>query len=218
MKIASLVLIAISCMGPVSFAQQKAAKPAMAAKAIASDGIWTRRVSRLVNIADTTDLSNRKLRLENDDTPLSGILVKMVLEGKVKAYSNRESNFSEVLTAAQLKVMLTPVVDTMVLEDPVTGQQVTKLARHEFNFDGLTKYRVLEEWAFNKNAGSTSVQIIGLAPVRDIYGDDGTFRGRQSMFWLKYEDIKEVLRKYDSMHPAKNISLAVWEDYLSEVQ
>ncbi len=49
------------------------------------------------------------------------------------------------------------------------------------------------------------VRIIGLAPVKDIIGDDGVYRGSQAMFWLFYPDIRNLLAQYEVYNPLNDV-------------
>jgi len=217
----SILLIATAaiCLSHSLTAQQKTVKSApQVVVPVANDDVWTRRVSRLISIADTTDLSNRKLRQEDKSVPLSEILCKMVAEGKVKAYTGYDSRFAQLLTKREISQLLTPAPDTLQIEDPVSGKMIRKIVKKDIHYEDIVKFRILEEWTYNKSTGNTAIQIIGIAPVRDVYGDNGDYRGHQSLFWLKYADVQSVLKKYEEQHPVKNISMAVWNDYLAETK
>jgi|GEM_PF-1223582 len=230
----ALFIIALLATQPLlaQQAQAPAAKPAAAkpAKAhvhkhsahkaaqAAQPDVWTRRVSRVVSIADTTDLSNRKLRPEGDDRPLAEILIRAAMDGKVKAYSNYDSHFGKMLTPAEVKKMMAPQRDTMVLEDPVTGKEVVKIISRDVNYGTIVKFRVLEEWRYDRVNGSTAIRTVAIAPVKDIYGDDGTYRGSASMMWIKYTEAEPILEAYGQTHPQKNLATAIWDDYLGDAK
>ena len=57
------------------------------------------------------------------------------------------------------------------------------------------------------------VRIVGLAPVKDVYGDDGQFRGQQAMFWLYYPEIRNVLAKYEVFNPENDMFRYTWDEF-----
>lgn len=181
------------------------------------DSILTKRIYRTVDISDTSHNSSGKwkLKLEDIDTPLSEILIKMATRGKVKAYSAEDSSFSKILTNDVLIKMVTPRPDTECIYDPAVGGMM-KIIRRDMNYDDIVKFSMLEEWVYERRTGHTSIQIVGIAPLQDIYSDNGEYKGYKPMFWLKYDDVQDVVKRYEKEHPSKNIPLAIWEDYFSE--
>ena len=107
----------------------------------------------------------------------------------------------------------------MTIVDPVTGTEIQKIIRRDFDPTVIRKYRILEEWAFNPRTGKTDIQITGIAPMLEVYGEDGSYRGSKSMFWVRYNDARPVVEKYDQMHPNHTLASLIWDDYfLSEVK
>ena len=203
------ILVGITYTG---FAQNKAvdnpgAKP-----------IWTKRVSRLITLGDTVNNNKTKLRDESNKVNLAEILTDNVLKGKLLAYTTMDSKLTQTINHKQLNELINGVPDTFEIEDPVTRKKVTKVITIDFNYAEVTHYRILEEWAFDKQTAKTTIQIVAIAPVKDQYGDDGSFRGRTSMFWLKYADVKSILDQYEITHPNANVALGVWNSYFTETE
>jgi hypothetical protein len=105
--------------------------------------------------------------------------------------------------------------DTVTVLDPVTGAERTKVRVQDFDINSIVNYRLLEEWSFDPTSGKTQIRIAGIAPVRDIYGDDGIFRGVQAMFWLRYADAVGLIKKYDELHQDNALFPHLWKDYFS---
>ena len=109
-------------------------------------------------------------------------------------------------------------VDTQVITDPVSGTEITKYINHDFNPETITKYRIKEDWIFDRNQGQMVVRIIGLAPVKDIFGDDGVYRGSQAMFWLFYPDIRGLLAQYEVYNPLNDVARYTWDEFFESRQ
>ena len=147
------------------------------------------------------------------------MMIIAIKAGKLTAYATYDNDFTTKLTAEGLKEITKTKTDTVIITDPVAGKEEMKIVHMDFNYNAIHKYRVLEEWTFNPNTGKTDIQITGIAPVRDIYGTDGTFRGVQAMFWVHFNDIHSILARYEQYHPDNTIAMHVWDDYfLSEVK
>ncbi len=180
---------------------------------------WKKTVSRMIDLAQKEDTVVHHLTDVSNDTSLAEALIGAARAGKITAYSSFDCNFTTKLSIAQIKEMTAPRVDTMLLLDPVTNQEIYKIVSRDFNFDALRKFRILEEWTYNPHAGKTDIQITGISPMQDIYGDDGVYRGRKSLFWVKYNEVRPILTKYDQSHPTHTIASLIWDDYfLSDVK
>ena len=180
---------------------------------------WKKTVYRTIDLAQKEDTAKHHLTDVTNDTTLFEIMANAIKAGKLVAYSNFDHNFTTRFTAVQLKEIMGNKTDTTLIVDPVTNKEKQIIVHHEFNYDAVHKYRLLEEWTFDPITGKTDIMIEGIAPLREIYGDDGNFRGVQAMFWLRYTDAHQVLARYDKIHPTKCFATYIWDDYfLSDVK
>ncbi len=62
------------------------------------------------------------------------------------------------------------------------------------------------------------VRIVGIAPVIDIIGDDGVYRGSQAMFWLYYPDIRGLLAQYEVFNPQNDVYRYTWDEFFESRQ
>jgi Gliding motility associated protein GldN len=180
-----------------------------------STTVWKKQVYRVLNAMEKEDTKEHHLKNANPDTTMLEMMINAIKSGKLTAYSNYDHSFTTRLTMAQLNEMLLQRPDTQVMVDPITGKEATKVISHEFDFYAVTKYRLLEEWTFNPVTGKTDIQITGISPVRGIYGENGDFRGIQSIFWLKYPDVINIIARYEQYHPDNTIASKIWNDYFS---
>jgi len=104
-------------------------------------------------------------------------------------------------------------VDTITVVDPTTGDEVQQRRITDFRPETITKFKIKEDWMFDRNQGQMVVRIVGIAPVQDLYGDDGVYRGPQSMFWLYYPDIRGLLANYEVFNPHNDMYRATWDEF-----
>ena len=188
------------------------------------DSILTKHVYRVVNIIDTsfssTDYYKLKLTPQDIETPFCQALVDLAIGHQINVYASVDSSFSFPLNdLKRADFFVLPKADTEVQEDTVTGQRIIRIVQCDFKIDDITKYKVMEDWSYNRNTGKTNIHVVALAPLQDVYefkNGDYKYTGTHTSLWFKYDDIKGVLKKYANQYPAKNIPLAIWEDYFSE--
>ena len=180
-----------------------------------NNGTWKKKVGRVI---DLSEKENDVTHHNKDAKPKPTLLEMMaddIKSGKLDAYSTFDCSFTTKLSAAELKNMTTSKVDTIVVVDPVTGKEMTKLVRKDCDYSAIHKYRILEEWTFDPHTGRTEIQITGIAPIREIYNEDGAFRGVQAMFWVKYNDARSIIAGYEQYNPGNTIAGHIWHDYFS---
>lgn len=179
-----------------------------------ADILWKKRVWREI---DTREKQNLAFRYPGDDETGGGmfieILVDAVKKGKLKAYSSMDDRFTTALTKDQIMEAFVGKADTNMVEDPLTGEMTQVISNRDFNTDLVTKYRVKEDWMFDRNLGRMIVRIIGIAPMKDIYNDDGSFRASSPMFWLYFPEARNVLAQYEVYNPENDLHRLSWTDY-----
>ena len=178
-----------------------------------TNNAWKKTVYRTIDVTQKEDTVKHHLTDVTSDTTLIEIIVSAVKAGKLVAYNSFDHNYTTKLTKADLLEMTGGRTDTQIVVDPVTNEERRMIIRHDFDPAFIRKYRLLEEWTFDPHTGKTGIQITGIAPVIDVYGDDGAFRGSKSMFWLRYADASSALARYDRLHPTQTFASLIWEDY-----
>jgi gliding motility associated protien GldN len=179
-----------------------------------NDLMYKKRIWREIDIREK---QNMAFRYPGDDYTGGGQFIEIILDavskGKIKAYSNMDDRFTTALTKEQIIDMLVGQPDTTWVTDPETQQEKMVIKRREFNPDVVTKYRLKEEWYIDRNIGRMQRQIIGIAPFKDIYNDDGSFRASQAVFWLYYPEITSMLAQYEVFNPDNDVARMSWYEF-----
>jgi gliding motility associated protien GldN len=179
-----------------------------------ADIMWKKRVWREI---DTRERQNMAFRYPGDEYSGGGYFIEIILDavkkGKIKAYSNMDDRFTSALSIEQINELLIGKPDTILVEDPATGNMIIKISQREFNPDAVTKYRIKEDWLFDRNIGRMRSRIIGIAPILDKYNEDGTFRAAQAVFWLYYPEIRDMLAQYEVFNPDNDVARMTWDDF-----
>ena len=185
----------------------------------ATDVLWQKRVWREI---DTREKQNMAFRYAGDENSGGGMFIEILIDaikrGKVKAYSSYDDRFTAVLTKDQFMEQISGKSDTQTITDPVTQVEKQVITHRDFDPEKITKYRIKEDWIFDRNEGKMVVRIIGLAPVQDKYGDDGIYRGAQAMFWLYYPDIRGLLAQYEVFNPENDVNRYTWDEFFESRQ
>lgn len=178
------------------------------------DAAWKRRVWRQI---DVRQKQNQPFIYQGDEYSGGGAFIEILLDavkkGKVQAYSPLDDAFTTPLDMAAFEKVIGGSEDSVLVEDPITGEQVWTKTKTEFDVFGVTKYQLKEDWIFDRNAGRMVVRIIGIAPLRDRLDDNGNFRGSLAMFWLYYPELRKLLANYEVYNPQNDLHRISWSDY-----
>ena len=184
-----------------------------------ADVLWKKRVWREL---DTREKQNTAFRYAGDENSGGGMFIEILIDalktGKIKGYKTFDDRFTTLMTKEDILETVAGKVDTITITDPITNTETIKYVNRDFNPEQITKYRIKEDWIFDRNQGQMVVRIIGLAPVKDIIGDDGVYRGSQAMFWLYYPDIRGLLAQYEVYNPQNDIARYTWDEFFESRQ
>ncbi len=179
-----------------------------------NDVLWKKRVWREIDIREK---QNQAFRFPGDENTGGGYFIEILMDavkrGKVKAYTPYDDRFVSALTKEQIMEVMTGKDDTTEVPDPLTGEITRQITHRDFDPDLITRYRVKEDWIFDRNLGRMVVRIIGIAPVRDVYDNSGEFRGTQPLFWIYYPEARETLAQYEVFNPENDVARMTWDDF-----
>lgn len=180
-----------------------------------SDIMYKKRIWREI---DTRQKQNVAFRYQGDEYTGGGMFIEILLDavkkGKLMAYSTSDDRFTTPLSKEQIIEMVSGKLDTTYITDLQTDQQVMKVSRREFNPDAVTKFRLKEDWIFDRNLGRMVVRIIGLAPMLDKYSDDDNrYLFSYPMFWVFYPDLRPTLAQYEVFNPENDVARMTWDEF-----
>lgn len=82
----------------------------------------------------------------------------------------------------------------------------------EFNPDKIERYWIKEDWVFDKESSRMQVRILGIAPLKTVTAEDGSFRDVTPVFWVYYPDLRPIFAKHE-VYNGKNFGARMsWEE------
>lgn len=119
----------------------------------------------------------------------------LLTEGSLTAYSlgptDDDDEFRYPMSQSEIDSVLRPVV-TKMTEDLETGEPIPVEVEEPVNSRDITQYQIKEDWIFDKQRSERYVRIIGIAPMKEDYDDEGTKRGYKTLFWLYFPECRYV--------------------------
>lgn len=174
----------------------RTAKPTQYAALREADIVFSKRVWREIDLRERMNqyMISPKGRLID-------VLMAAITAGELTAYDASPNptkgdpngdEFSTPLTADQAKAKMT---DSTVVHkfDAKTGEDIgSKRVAGEFNPDSIVRFRIKEDWLFDKQRSVLEPRIIGIAPlVRPKAA--GVLLDYQPAFWIYFPEARKVL-------------------------
>ncbi|HRH70706.1 MAG: gliding motility protein GldN [Flavobacteriales bacterium] len=182
-----------------------------------ADVMWFRRVWRTVDLREkmnhplyfpTESINDRKSLF---DVIKQGLLV----DGSITAYDPGpladDDEFKKPLLATDLKEMFTRI-DSQYTESLTTGDMELVVQEIPLESAEIKQYVIKEDWIFDKQRSTMDIRIIGIAPMKEVKGDDGEVRGYRPLFWLYYPECRYVFANWDSFNRENDAERRSFED------
>lgn len=158
-----------------------------------SDVMFSKRVWREIDLRDKMNMifASPKARLIT-------ILTDAIEAGELTAYD--ASSTKDDVNGDEFTVVLSPVEAMSKFADSVlvpifdnNGNQTgTVIKPGDFNPDSIVKFRIKEDWIFDKQRSVFEPRIIGIAPMIRISAAGQSF-DEQPAFWIYFPEVRHLL-------------------------
>ncbi|MFT6845849.1 MAG: gliding motility associated protein GldN [Flavobacteriales bacterium] len=181
-----------------------------------ADVMWSKRIWRDV---DLKQKMNHPLYYPldeiNDRKSLYMVIKGALNEGLITAYDagayGWDDEFNKPLTIQEVESKMFKFQDSVPTEDEF-GNPVMKWQEDPLLPDDIVKYRLKEDWVYDKQRSERQVRIIGIAPVKLRFNTDGDIIGDEVMFWLYFPECRYIFANHDVFNPNNDSERRSFED------
>jgi len=171
-----------------------------------ADIFWERRIWRII---DTREKMNQTFVYPQ--SPFFKILETAALNGDVTLYSPENDKFSHPMNETEVEQIFY-TTDTVEIFNPITYDPEIQVVTSTLNWEDVKRFRVKEVWYFDESTSTLKVRILGIAPLINVYNDDGSFRHEKAMFWAYYPDLRERLAREKAYVVGNDAAQTTWDD------
>lgn len=185
------------------------------------DAVYRQRVWREIDTREKMNMAFRYAADEdNGNQRFIAILINAIRDRKITAFDPVDDRFTTPLTPEKVMEAFSGGVDTVPVYDLQGNISKYEVRTKEFDPDSIYRFRIKEEWVFDKESSRMFVRILGIAPIKPIYTSTGQFLDMAPLFWVYYPDdpdsgqsLREELAKFE-IYNAKNYGQRMtWEEY-----
>ncbi len=172
-----------------------------------ADIFWEKRIWRVI---DVREKMNKPFVYPK--RYFFNILMDGVMDETLTAYGiNDNDDFSETLSKDEAAALVSEV-DTFVSFDPETYEETIEVAYNDLNPEDIKRFRIKEVWFFDEETSTLQVRILGIAPLKEEYDDQGNFLYELPMFWIYYPDAREALAREQAFNSGNDNAPMNWHD------
>lgn len=171
------------------------------------DIFWQKRIWRIIDVREKMNLS-----FVYPEAPFFNIIKDAAVSGDLPVYSTEDDKFTKRLSTDDVKNMLSKI-DTTLVFDPETYEEIIKPVVNDINWENVKRFRIKEDWFFDKETSTMQVRILGIAPLINEYDNEGNFRFEKPMFWVYYPHARELFARNRVFLIGGNTNATIsWED------
>ncbi|MCB0760262.1 MAG: gliding motility protein GldN [Flavobacteriales bacterium] len=186
-----------------------------------ADVMWAHRVWRIIDLREKI---NHQLyfpieEIEDRKSLFDVIKHALLIEGSLTAYSlgptETDDEFKFPMPPNMLDSLLNPTV-TRYVEDLDTGEKMPVTNTEPIKSIDITQYKIKEDWVFDKQRSERYVRIIGIAPMMQMFAEDGTSLGYKTLFWLYFPECRYVFANWDVFNLQNDAQRRTFEDVFQQ--
>lgn len=185
----------------------------------ADDALFAERIWREIDIREKINqVFSYKADEDNGNQRFVNIMVNAIRQKKATAFSADDDRFTTPLDSTQFESVVSGggQCDTLPVYNLLDPTKIDKytIVCNSLNPDEIVKFRIKEDWIFDRESSRMVCRIIGIAPMRTIMSPDGkTERGAIPLFWVYYPELRETLTRYEVYNPRNmGASRMTWEE------
>lgn len=183
------------------------------------DAAYLQRVWREIDVHEKMNLPFvYKADDDQGNQRFINILLAAIKNDSITAFSSEDDRFTTPMTYSQIseqlvaKPRIISVPDMNQDPDGSKGIMRDTTIIEEFNPDKVERYWIKEDWVFDKESSRMHVRILGIAPLKTVTNEDGSFRDVTPVFWVFYPDLRPIFAKHE-VYNGKNFGARMsWEE------
>jgi len=183
------------------------------------DAIYRHKVWREIDAREKMNLPFRYANNEdNGNQRFISILIKAIRNREVIAFdASMDDRFTTPLTPDDVMKAFSGGLDTVPVIDMNGDISKYKIMNKEIDPDSIYRFRIKEEWVFDKESSRLFIRILGIAPMKRLTRSDGQDIDPANpeylpLFWVYYPDCRGILSKYDAFNGKNYGGRITWEE------
>ena len=168
-----------------------------------ADIFWEKKIWRIIDVREKMNHS-----FIYPEASFFDILKNATMNGELTLYSAHDDHFSKKIENYDGVFFTRDTIELIDENYNLTYQAI----ENEVNYEDIKRYRVKEVWFFDEATSTLNVRIIGIAPLKEIFDENGNFRYEKPLFWAYYPDLRNILARHEVYLPGNDYQQMSWDD------
>ena len=170
------------------------------------DVFWEKRIWRVLDVREKMNHS-----FAYPPRPLFSIIEESGKSRGIILYSPENDRFTQPMSGEEIQEILYRK-DTIEVTNPITHETEWRVVENMINQEDIKRYRIKEAWYFDSKRGQLRVKILGLAPLIEVFDDNGNFRFEKPLFWVYFPELRHTLAHEKVFVEGNDASPMTWDD------
>lgn len=184
-----------------------------------ADVVYRQRVWEELDSRQKVNLPFSPKRISED--PQTRRFMDVLFEGlrtrAIKAYDAGDEKFTRELSDLEIRDLVMGKPDTVEVVDASDPRGLRRIKKVQYNkpeINDIQKFRLIEDWIFDRINARLICRIIGIAPVLSLYNDAGVYLGDKPLFWIHYPSARDFLNGYRVVNWKNYKQSVTWQQLL----
>lgn len=177
--------------------------------------MWTKRVWRVIDLREKINHPfYYPLEPSNSLKNLITVLRDGMCAGELSAYEATSDEFLYRLAAGE-GCKMGERVDTLWIENEL-GELVPTPINEPFPTENIRRFRIKEDWYFDKIRSVMEVRIIGICPVEEVFDSNGDYKGERPLYWFYMPELRYTISNAPAPNPYSDVERRTYDDLFNK--